>query len=33
MIVLGATVLTGIMLFFATAMLLAILGLTPREAG
>jgi hypothetical protein len=32
-IVLGAVVLTGIMLFFGTAMLLAILGLTPREAG
>jgi hypothetical protein len=32
-IVLGATVLTGMMLFFATAMLLAILGFTPREAG
>jgi hypothetical protein len=32
-IVLGAVVLTGIMLFFGTAMLLAILGFTPREAG
>jgi hypothetical protein len=32
-IVLGAVVLTGLMLFFATAMLLAILGLTPREVG
>jgi hypothetical protein len=32
-IVLGAVVLTGIMLFFSTAMLLAILGLTPREVG
>jgi hypothetical protein len=32
-IVLGAVVLTGIMLFFSTAMLLAILGPTPREVG
>ena len=32
-IVLGAVMLTGIMLFFGTAMLLAILGFTPREAG
>ena len=32
-IVLGAVVLPGLMLFFGTAMLLAILGFTPREAG
>ena len=32
-IVLGAVVLTGMMLFFGTAMLLAILGLAPQEAG
>ena len=32
-IVLGAVVLTGVMLFFGTAMLLAILGIAPREAG
>jgi hypothetical protein len=32
-IVLGAVVLTGLMLFFGIAMMLAILGLTPREAG
>jgi hypothetical protein len=31
-IVMGAVVLTGIMLFFATAMLFAILGITPQEA-
>jgi hypothetical protein len=30
-IVLGAVILTGIVLFFATAMLLAILGITPQE--
>ena len=30
-IVLGAVVLTAIVLFFATAMLLAILGITPQE--
>jgi hypothetical protein len=30
-IVLGAVILTGIVLFFGTAMLLAILGITPQE--
>jgi hypothetical protein len=32
-IVLGAVILTGIVLFFGAAMLFAILGLTPRETG
>ncbi len=31
-IVMGAVVLTGIVLFFGTAMILAILGITPQEA-